>query len=62
MPIDLLETCSQTSVTKWLKTHAEIKLITRDGSRIYIKAVTEASSTILQVRDRWHILHKFLES
>lgn len=41
--MDLLDTRSQTPVTGWLKNHPEIKLITRDGSKTYAKAVTEAS-------------------
>ena len=46
-PIDLLETRNQIPVTKWLKNHPEIELITRDGSKTYAKAVTEASTAIL---------------
>jgi len=61
-PIDLLISRNQIPVTEWLKNHPEIKLITRDGSKTYAKAVTEASSTILQVGDRWHILHHLFEA
>lgn len=61
-PMDLLETRNQIPVTEWLKNHPEIKLITRDGSKTYTKAVTEASLTILQVGDRWHILHQLFEA
>ncbi|WP_445683437.1 transposase [Sporosarcina sp. FSL K6-6792] len=61
-PVDLLETRNQIPVTEWLNNHPEIKLITRDGSKTYAKAVTEASSSILQVGDRWHILHQLFEA
>lgn len=61
-PIDLLETRNQAPVTEWLKNYPEIQLITRDGSKTYAKAVTEASPTILQVGDRWHILHHLFEA
>jgi len=61
-PMDLLETRNPISVTEWLKNHPEIELITRDGSKTYSKAVTEASLTILQVGDRWHILHQLFEA
>lgn len=61
-PMDLLDTRNQNSVTEWLKSHPEIELITRDGSKTYAKAVAEASSTILQVGDRWHILHQLFEA
>jgi len=61
-PIDFLETRNQIPVTEWLNKHPEIELITRDGSKTYAKAVTEASLTILQVGDRWHILHQLFEA
>ncbi|MBE1557212.1 transposase, partial [Sporosarcina limicola] len=61
-PIDLLEKRDQIPVTEWLKNHPEIELITRDGSKTYAKAVTEASPAILQVGDRWHILHQLFEA
>lgn len=59
--IPLLKTGKQNDVTEWPKNHPEIELITRDGSKTYAKALTEASSTILQVGDRWHILHQLFE-
>lgn len=61
-PIDLLETRKQEDVTEWLKLHSNIALITRDGSKSYAKSVTEASSSIIQVSDRWHILHQLFEA
>lgn len=61
-PIDLLDTRKQEDVTAWLKSHSNITLITRDGSKTYAKAVTEASPSIIQVGDRWHILHQLFEA
>lgn len=61
-PIDLLKTRKQEDVTEWLKSHSNIALITREGSKSYAKAVTEASSSIIQVGDRWHILHQLFEA
>lgn len=61
-PVDLLDTRKQQDVTQWLKTHPNIELITRDGSKTYAKAVAETSSSILQVSDRWHILHQLFEA
>jgi len=60
--VDLLKTREQVHVTEWLKDHPEIELITRDGSKAYAKAVMEASLSILQVSDRWHILHQLFEA
>lgn len=60
--MDLLETRNQIPVTEWLKDNLEIELITRDGSKTYAKAVTEASLTILHFGDRCHILHQLFEA
>lgn len=61
-PLDILNTRQPEGVTKWLKTYPAIKLITRDGSKTYTVAVKEASPTILQVADRWHLLHQLFDA
>ena len=61
-PLDILNTRQPEGVTKWLKTYPAIKLITRDGSKTYAAAVKEASPAILQVADRWHLLHQLFEA
>nr|WP_256204414.1 transposase [Planococcus faecalis] len=61
-PVSLLNTRQPEEVTKWLKNYPAIELITRDGSKTYAAAVTDASSAILQVADRWHLLHQLFEA
>lgn len=61
-PVDLLNTRQPEGVTKWLETYPAIELITRDGSKTYAAAVTEASLDIVQVADRWHLLHQLFEA
>lgn len=61
-PLGLIPTRDSAEVTKWLLGHPEICLITRDGSRGYAKAVHDASPTIQQVADRWHVLHQLFEA
>ncbi|WCK52516.1 transposase [Aneurinibacillus sp. Ricciae_BoGa-3] len=61
-PLDLIPTRTQPEVTKWLKKHPEIKLISRDGSKTYAKAASNASPHMLQVGDRWHILHQLFDA
>lgn len=61
-PVDMLDTREATDVTEWLCKYPAIKLITRDGSKTYAGAVTEASPAILQVADRWHLLRQLFES
>lgn len=58
----MLDTREASDVTKWLCKYPVIKLITRDGSKTYAGAVTEASPAILQVADRWHLLRQLFES
>lgn len=61
-PINLLDSRERETVTKWFNAHPNIKLITRNGSRTYAKAITQVSGDILQVGDRWHILHQLFEA
>lgn len=61
-PIDMIPSTDSTAVTQWLSTQPEISLITRDGSRGYAKAVRDASPTILQVADRWHVLQQLFDA
>lgn len=61
-PLDLLPTREGNDVTTWLKQYPNIELVSRDGSRTYAKAITEASPQIKQVGDRWHILHQLFEA
>ncbi|MBT2583146.1 ISL3 family transposase [Planococcus sp. ISL-109] len=61
-PVDMLDTRQPTEVTEWLQKHPEIELITRDGSKLYAAAVKAASPTILQVADRWHLLHQLFDA
>ena len=49
-------------VTEWLQKYPAIELITRDGSKMYAAAVKAASPAILQVADRWHLLHQLFEA
>lgn len=61
-PVDVLKTREAAEVTEWLREHPAIELITRDGSKAYASAVTAASPDILQVSDRWHLLHQLFEA
>lgn len=58
----MLDTRQPAKVTEWLQKYPEIELITRDGSKLYAAAVKSASPNILQVADRWHLLHQLFEA
>ena len=43
-------------IIDWLKSHPEIKVVTRDGSQSYASIITAASSLIMQISDRFHLM------
>ena len=54
--VDLLPDRTSTTLSKWLKVHPTIEIITRDRSFEYAKACTDGAPQAKQVLDRWHIL------
>ena len=60
--IDLLEERSAESLTKWLKTHPGVEIISRDRATDYIKGATEGAPEATQVADRWHLLKNLHEA
>jgi transposase len=55
-PVALLSDRNVDTVVSWLKRHPFVKLVSRDGFRPFREAVSQASATIVQVFDRWHLL------
>ncbi|KWW24618.1 MAG: transposase IS204/IS1001/IS1096/IS1165 family protein, partial [bacterium P201] len=45
-------------ILDWLRSHPEIKVVTRDGSRSYASIISAASERITQVSDRFHLMQK----
>lgn len=54
--IDLIESRELLDVVEWLSSYPNIKLVSRDGSITYKKAITLAHPQAIQVSDRFHIL------
>lgn len=55
-PVDVLDGRDTETVTRWLEKHPQIQTVSRDRSREYTKAITQALPNAEQVADRWHLL------
>lgn len=62
IPIDLLPDRTSGTLAEWLKAHPDIKIITRDRSNEYARGVSEGGPEIIQIADRWHLLHNLREA
>ena len=54
--IDLLPDREAETVEKWLKMHPGVEVVSRDRFTNFANGIKNASSTIIQVADRWHLL------
>lgn len=43
-------------ITRWIASHPEIRLVSRDGSQRYRRLIEAASPDIVQVSDRFHLM------
>ena len=49
-------------VASWLRSHPEVKLVTRDGSRDYATLIREGRPEAIQVTDRFHLIKNLKET
>jgi transposase len=54
--IDMIESREFEDVKVWLAEYPNIRIVSRDGSRIYARAITEALPQAIQISDRFHLL------
>src|SRR5437588_7523219 len=54
--IDLLADREAESVQRWMATHPEVDVVSRDRGGVYIDGATLGAPQATQVADRWHIL------
>ena len=50
------------TVEKWLQEHPGIEIVSRDRSRVFADAVTQALPQAKQVADRFHLVHNLMEA
>lgn len=53
--VDMLESRESEDVSQWLASFPNIKIVSRDGSQLYAKAIRTAHPEAMQVSDRFHI-------
>ena len=59
--IDILNSRNVENVTAWLKKFPNIKIVSRDGSYIYAKAIYQAHPNAQQVSDYFHLVKNLSE-
>ena len=60
-PFDILPDREGSTVKNWLEDHPGIEVVSRDRSRVYADAVTQAAPQAVQVADRFHLVHNLME-
>ena len=60
--VDMIDSRRIQDVTDWLKTYPNITVVSRDGSIIYKKAISDALPQAMQVNDRFHIIKNLADS
>jgi transposase len=60
--IGLLASREAADVAEWLKTHPNIKVVSRDGSASYASAIKQTHPEALQISDRFHLLKGLTEA
>lgn len=55
-PLAILPDRTCEIVEAWLTAHPHIQTVSRDGSKTYREAITNANAAIEQISDRWHLI------
>lgn len=54
--IDILNSRDYDDVKEWLNGYPNLKMVSRDGSITYSKAIKDSHSSVIQISDRFHLL------
>ncbi|NJN55606.1 MAG: ISL3 family transposase [Anaerolineae bacterium] len=60
--VDLLEERSAESLSKWLKEHPGVEIITRDRGTDYKEGATTGAPEAVQIADRFHLLQNLVDT
>ena len=60
--VDMVYTRESAEVAEWLKTYPNIRVVSRDGSTLYAKAISTAHPDAIQVSDRFHLVKGLTEA
>ncbi|MDV3002880.1 MAG: ISL3 family transposase ISAcma23 (plasmid) [Chroococcopsis gigantea SAG 12.99] len=61
-PITLLPDREAETLSKWLKEHSGIQVVSRDRSKVYEKGIKEGAPEAIQVADRFHLLQNLAQT
>ncbi|WP_332697643.1 transposase [Halalkalibacter lacteus] len=56
-PVDLLENREEETVRNWFTKHPSTLMVSRDRSRTFRLAIERANDSIIQISDRFHLVH-----
>lgn len=59
--VDLFEGHSAESMTRWLRQHPDLEVVSRDRSPVCREAINTGAPRARQVTDRWHLLHNLTQ-
>ena len=54
--VDMIESREMNDVLTWLEKYPNIQIVSRDGSRTYANAISEAHPKAIQISDRFHLI------
>ena len=60
--VDLLEDRSAESLSKWLKKHPGVEIISRDSGKDYKEGATTGAPDAVQIADRFHLLQNLVDT
>lgn len=60
--VDLLEDRSAASLSKWLKEHPGVEIISRDRCKDYKEGATTGAPDAVQIADRFHLLQNLVDT